>query len=53
MECGACQKNCPVAAIQVETGVGCASAMIRGALTGKEPSCGCSDEGNSSGCGCG
>jgi NAD-dependent dihydropyrimidine dehydrogenase PreA subunit len=41
MECGACQVNCPVEAIAVESGVGCASAMIYAALTGKkEESCG-------------
>ncbi|NIO04850.1 MAG: 4Fe-4S dicluster domain-containing protein [Proteobacteria bacterium] len=41
MECGACQLNCPAEAIQVESGVGCATAMIRAALTGKkEPVCG-------------
>ena len=43
MECGACQLNCVTAAIAVESGVGCASAMIRAALTGqREASCGCS-----------
>jgi NAD-dependent dihydropyrimidine dehydrogenase PreA subunit len=42
MECGACQMNCPVDAIMVESGVGCAAAMIKAALTGnKEPTCGC------------
>jgi ferredoxin len=42
MECGACQINCPVDAITVESGVGCAAAMIRAALTQKkEPTCGC------------
>jgi len=41
MECGACQKNCQAHAIQVEVGVGCASALINGALKGKAPSCGC------------
>ncbi len=42
MECGACQKNCIMAAITVESGVGCANAMIRAALTGKkEATCGC------------
>ncbi len=41
MECGACAKNCPVAAIDVQAGVGCASAIIHGWLTGKEPSCDC------------
>lgn len=42
MECGACQLNCPLNAIQVESGVGCATAMIFAALLRKkEPSCGC------------
>jgi len=41
MECGACRVNCPVGAIAVESGVGCASAMIYAALTGKkEATCG-------------
>ena len=33
MECGACQMNCPVGAVQVDSGVGCAGATIRAALT--------------------
>lgn len=42
MECGACQVNCPTGAIAVNSGVGCASAMIHSALTGKtEVVCGC------------
>ena len=42
MECGACQVNCPTEAITVDSGVGCAAAMIRAALTSKqEVSCGC------------
>jgi len=42
MECGACQLNCPTHAVQVESGVGCASAMIRAALKGeKEAVCSC------------
>jgi NAD-dependent dihydropyrimidine dehydrogenase PreA subunit len=54
MECGACQFNCPTGAITVDSGVGCATAMIYAALTGKkeatcggtvEPS-GCSDRPN-------
>jgi ferredoxin len=41
MECGACMVNCVPKAILVESGVGCAQAMIRAALLGlKEPSCG-------------
>lgn len=43
MECGACAVNCPVDAISVNANVGCASAIIRGWLTGTEPSCDCSD----------
>jgi NAD-dependent dihydropyrimidine dehydrogenase PreA subunit len=41
MECGACQVNCPTGAIMVDSGVGCAAAMMRAALTGKkEATCG-------------
>ncbi len=36
MECGACQLNCPADAITVESGVGCAGAMIRAALKGEK-----------------
>lgn len=50
MECGACAKNCAFGAITLKPGVGCASAIIRGWLTGTEPSCGCSDEGDGSSC---
>lgn len=50
MECGACQLNCADGALSVETGTGCAQAIIRGAITGTEPSCGC--EGDSGGSGC-
>lgn len=35
MECGACQINCSVQAITVDSGVGCASALMYAALTGK------------------
>ena len=50
MECGACQLNCPTGAVAVESGVGCAAAMMRDALTGHkveewgsntQTSCGC------------
>ena len=44
MECGACARNCPAGAIEVESGVGCAWAMIVAALRGKkEVTCGCGD----------
>jgi ferredoxin len=45
MECGACEANCRTGAIRVRSGVGCASAIIAGALRGTEPTCGCSDTG--------
>jgi len=48
IECGACARNCPTDAIQVEAGVGCASAIIKGWLTGSDPSCDC--DGGSSCC---
>jgi NAD-dependent dihydropyrimidine dehydrogenase PreA subunit len=41
MECGACARNCPVEAISVRSGVGCAAAIIFGAL-GQEGACCCS-----------
>jgi NAD-dependent dihydropyrimidine dehydrogenase PreA subunit len=42
MECGACAQNCPTAALSVKSGVGCATAIILGALRGTQPDCGCS-----------
>ena len=43
MECGACALNCPTNAVAVRSGVSCAAAMIKSALTGsKGESCGCS-----------
>ena len=36
MECGACQLNCETNAIQVDSGVGCAAAMFKQAIRGKE-----------------
>ncbi len=45
MECGACAINCPAKAISVDSGVGCAAAVIWGWLTGNEPSCDCSGGG--------
>ncbi len=42
MECGACEINCPAGAIRVKAGVGCAAAVIQGAIKGTEPCCDCS-----------
>jgi NAD-dependent dihydropyrimidine dehydrogenase PreA subunit len=51
MECGACMVNCPSHAIFVDSGVGCASAMIYAALRGeKEATCGGDSCGGGSGC---
>ena len=42
MECGACQRNCAARAIEVRSGVGCASALLLTALLGREEAtCGC------------
>ncbi len=41
MECGACQLNCPTGAIKVDSGVGCAYAMMLAAVRGqKDVTCG-------------
>jgi ferredoxin len=40
MECGACALNCPTRALTVQTGVGCAAAVINSAL-GRESACCC------------
>jgi NAD-dependent dihydropyrimidine dehydrogenase PreA subunit len=41
MECGACQLNCVMGAIGVDSGVGCAAAMMRAALLRQpEATCG-------------
>jgi len=42
MECGACAGNCPAEAISVRSGVGCATSVIIGALSGSQRSCDCS-----------
>ena len=45
MECGACKRNCPTGAIEVDSGVGCAAALMFAALTGrKDGTCGCDDD---------
>jgi len=47
MECGACQKNCPEDAIDVRSGVGCATGIISSWLAGSEEvSCDCSEDGS-------
>jgi ferredoxin len=50
MECGACALNCPAMAIAVDSGVGCASAMILAALRGKRlddpAACTCGESGS-------
>ncbi len=38
MECGACAVNCPTEAIEVDSGVGCAYAMMRNSITGQSDS---------------
>jgi hypothetical protein len=48
MECGACALNCEFGAITVNSGVGCAAAIINSMVTGGPPTCDCSD--NSAGC---
>jgi ferredoxin len=41
MECGACAQNCPVEAVSVQSGVGCATAVINSLLGRKSDSCCC------------
>jgi NAD-dependent dihydropyrimidine dehydrogenase PreA subunit len=40
MECGACSRNCEAMAVSVESGVGCAAAVIN-SLLGREGECCC------------
>ncbi len=42
MECGACARNCDFGAISVQSGVGCAAAVINSLINGGPPSCDCS-----------
>ena len=41
MECGACMRNCPTEALTVESGVGCAAAVINTMLGRDSASCCC------------
>ena len=41
MECGACALNCEFGAIAVNSGVGCAAALINSMVAGGPPTCGC------------
>ncbi|HSQ93017.1 MAG TPA: mercury methylation ferredoxin HgcB [Methanoregula sp.] len=50
MECGACALNCPVQAIEVQSGVGCAWAMIGAALRGRDMDTECSCGGDDGSC---
>ncbi len=50
IECGACMNNCAYDAIWVKEGVGCAAAQIYSIITGKEPQCGCSKDGEGGCC---
>ena len=40
MECGACTRNCPVTAVAVRAGVGCAQAVFTAKRNGGKPCCG-------------
>lgn len=39
MECGACSRNCPAEALSVQSGVGCAAAVINSKIGRKKESC--------------
>jgi ferredoxin len=52
MECGACALNCAFGAIDVKSGVGCASAIIASYFRKGDVSCGPDGEGGSTGVCC-
>ena len=43
MECGACQRNCAFGAISVQSGTGCAAAIIASWFNGGKVACGPTD----------
>ncbi len=47
MECGACAMNCEFGAIAVNSGVGCAAAIINSLINGGPPTCDCSGDSGS------
>jgi len=51
IECGACSRNCPVDAVTVRPGVGCATAVINSMLGRKGSACCCSVESTEESCG--
>ena len=51
MECGACSKNCPAGALWVQSGVGCAAAVINGMLGRNGGECCCGPQTNTTGSG--
>ncbi|MDO8964193.1 MAG: mercury methylation ferredoxin HgcB [Coriobacteriia bacterium] len=52
MECGACQRNCAFDAIRVDSGVGCAAAIIGSWFKRGPIACGPDDGGTASGGSC-
>jgi ferredoxin len=44
IECGACSRNCPVDALYVKAGVGCAAAVINSLLGRAASECSCSTD---------
>jgi len=50
MECGACARNCPADAIKVQSGVGCATAVIQAAIKGTKSTCNCGSDTDQSCC---
>jgi NAD-dependent dihydropyrimidine dehydrogenase PreA subunit len=52
MECGACSRNCPAGAVTVQSGVGCAAAVINSMLGRNASACCCTDSHESCKLGC-